>query len=182
MLSKIKILILLIALSDTLTAQSSWVYPDNAINSRFIQDALSQPINRPGLSINGFSGSNHGLGVREILIGLSNNNTTLWNVHDQLVFTSDLNVYYSHLITSGLKLDSLLKLSNINARVIEARAYVALMTYIIERNGGNPADFGFTKTHSAALQQFKESFMFNGTLENRLVSWDLVKRFNYRTL
>lgn len=178
MSNKIKILLLLLSFNSTIIAQSSWVYPDDVINNRFLQDALSYPINRPGLSINGFSGSDHGFGVKEILIGLSSNESTLQNVHARLVFTSDLDITYSHQIINGLTLDSVTTNYNINARVIEARAYVALLTYIIERNGSTPAQFGISRTHSEALQRFKESFMFNGTIENRLVSWDLVKRFN----
>jgi hypothetical protein len=150
------------------------VYSDNTINDRFLDDALSYSIKRPGLSINGFTGSNHGLGIKEILVKYAQNDSTVIKVHNQIVNASDLSIIYYNGIPSSVTLKDLLTIYNNNAKVIEARAYVALLTYIIERNGGNPLQFGISKSHSQALLAFKNSILYN----NNLVSWDIVKRFN----
>lgn len=94
MSNKIKLFFVLLVLNNTVTAQSSWVYPDNVINNRFLVDALDLQLKRPGLSINGFTGSNHGLGIKEILVKYAQNDSTVIKVNSRIVITSEQSIIF----------------------------------------------------------------------------------------
>lgn len=115
MSNNFKLLFALCIISNTLTAQSYWVYPDNTINNRFLIDALSYSFKRPGLSINGFTGSNHGLGVKEILVRYSENDSTVIKVQNQIVNASDLSIIDYSGVPSSITLADLTDIYNDNA-------------------------------------------------------------------
>ena len=109
-------------------------FPDNTANSRFYNDSFKDNIVRPSLSIRGFNsstltgGTNYGYGLKQIL-------NKVYNNPDPLV----VDVYNSILSDASGPLVSPDNRGQIekNSRIIQARAFVALVVYLLEKNGND---------------------------------------------
>jgi hypothetical protein len=131
--------------------------PPTTSNDRFYQDRL--PVEHPSLSVNGFdcdTDCDKGIGLKNILESIYNN-------QDE----TQLRVYREILTKANKSL-----IANpserweytTNTRRIEARAFVALVTYVLEQNG---ADFGVLNgitgpnlpTHEVAIDRLMEGLV-----------------------
>lgn len=138
--------------------------PTATDNDRFFSDRFS--VVHPSLSANGFDcGSNcdEGLGLKQILEGVYNDQDDRFvNVYEKLLTQAG-----KDLIPSA---NSRFDYEN-NAIRAEARAYVALVTYILEKNGENIGNLnGITgpdlpSTHDAALDDLRQA-LFDQALGN----------------
>jgi hypothetical protein len=147
MSNKIKLFFVLLVLNNTVTAQSSWVYPDNVINNRFLVDALDLQLKRPGLSINGFTGSNHGLGVKEILVRYSENDSTVIRVNSRIVSTSEQSIIYYSGIPSSETLNNLLTIYNDNADAMADLRAKLIFISELNSSGGFHGIYQFSDKH-----------------------------------
>jgi hypothetical protein len=108
--------------------------PDWTSNTRFFSDEY--PIKHPSLSLNSFdcnaSGGNcdHGLGLKQVLEEVYNDNT--FEVREAFVnIVDEANASYKHSPTSHGDIWN-------NTVRLQARAFVALASYVLDENGENP--------------------------------------------
>ena len=138
--------------------------PPHLPNSRFeYEDVFKDEIVRPGLSVRGFDaerfadGGDLGLGLKQVLEKLDDNDGQSRLALDAF----DLTLSYAR--DSMFNFAAQLPRGEIerNTRVLQARAFVALVTYVLEQNGVNIQQLN-TATglnlppHDAALAAFRE--------------------------
>ncbi len=157
--------------------------PETTGNERFFDSRFD--MRHPSLSLNGFScdglepgGCAYGLGLAEIL------HAVYADTPDPSVKT----IYESILRLAGedLTLDPAERRQIIeNTRRIQARAFVALVTYVMERSGNdigalNARTEPDLPSHATALSRFKEdllqesAFAVNRSINNDAVKWPAV--------
>ncbi len=148
-------------------------------NTRFFEDRFA--VRHPSLSLNGFScvglepgGCAYGLGLAEILhaVYADTPNPAIKTIYETVL----------RLAEEDLVLDPTARRDIIeNTRRIQARVFVALVSYLLER-GGNDLGALNTRTepdlpsHEAALRRFKEDLLQeNAFAVNRSINDDAVK-------
>lgn len=136
--------------------------PPNTSNTRFGSiDAFSTIIVRPSLSIRGFNsstltgGTAYGFGLKQIIEEYFNGEFTITPVVDEIISQANAN-----LITPQGSLDEKRLVLDTNSRITQSRAFVALATYVLEKNGYITESTNlFGKAHSQALQSLLEAFL-----------------------
>jgi len=109
--------------------------PDTQGNSRFFSDEISQ-VTHPSLTLDGFdSGPENGLGLKQVLEERysSNPDESLLRAYDEMarLASNDSDFHPSPSNQQGNGHDQI----KANAQRMQARAFVALATYVIEQNG-----------------------------------------------
>ena len=139
--------------------------PPDTYNNRFeYEDALKNKIFRPVLSVRGFDsdrfGDNgsYGLGLKQVLERVYNQN----NSNAELAFIELIDEAGQSLNLSNF--DGSRSQVEHNARVLQARAFVALVTYVLEQNGIDIASLNANNpditlpNHAQALSDFREAW------------------------
>ncbi len=131
--------------------------PPGTVNDRFMTDVHN--LNRPALSIIGFDNTeagynpNYGLGLRQILeLRYNTNDPLITDVYEAVVNKSEETPV--NPLTQSDKLGA----HDNNTDIIQSRAFVALVTYILEKHGYDPTSPDFSlRTHADAMQRFKDA-------------------------
>ncbi|MFQ5568115.1 MAG: T9SS type A sorting domain-containing protein [Rhodothermales bacterium] len=157
--------------------------PPTTGNTRFFQDQFA--VRYPGLSLNGFTcadhapeGCSHGLGLAEVLHAVYADApvTSIKAVYEKLLLSAN-----EPLVAAPENRGQVIE----NAQRIQARALVALVTYILERNGNslralNARTGPNVPSHRVALRRFKEAiaeasaFQVNRAMSSDAVKWTVV--------
>lgn len=135
--------------------------PLSLVNTRHssLQDVQGVGVRRPALSVTGFSNtqapfvSNYGLGLKQILDQTFNDENPLLVELFQL--QRDIaNRTFQTPVTNHVKLDA-------NSNIIQARAFMALATYVIELNDPSytPTNGIILPSHVDAMSNFKDAIV-----------------------
>jgi len=137
--------------------------PPNVQNKRYIADSFA--MKRPALTFNGFTGedASKGYSLQKILEivygGQSSQDATIV----KKIFNDIISYYYdpNHIIVNPNNDDNLFRA---NSRTLEYKAFVALVSYILEENGVDyqnpPAGVDALPAASQAIADFKSAILF----------------------
>lgn len=140
--------------------------PANGPNTRFNQsDLFPNNTFRPFLSIRGFdsqtlpNGNNFGYGLKQVLeIHINSSNESVSSVVNALRDTAS--IAFTSLTGN---LENKMNQINRNTRIIQAKAFVALSTLVLEQNGyaalSQDSLDGFGKPHSTAMAELKDALV-----------------------
>ena len=147
------------------------VYSQNVVLDRMPVSEVNQPevdlfdVRRPALSIVGFDNtepgynSDHGFGLKQILDRRYNRNEPLVaDVFDRLIelaHEEQVDPYtFPSIVDRRIQLDE-------NTNILQARAFEALVTFVLELNGYGPGDLPGPglRSHGEAMASFKEALV-----------------------
>jgi len=123
-------------------------YPDNTSNARFYTDYYSSKIVRPALSIRGFDSeaqwqntvaSEYGYGLKKI-IGKSN------QIEVELLLEDIVDESEAFFVNPSGSTKDKVSIINANARIVESKAFMALLGYVLEKNGLDYSAVGLVST------------------------------------
>ena len=145
--------------------------PPHVHNSRFeYEDVFNDKIIRPGLSVRGFDaerfadGGDLGLGLKQILEKVYNERDRLTLIAFEEVLTEARNDFNFAVQLPRGEVER-------NTRILQARAFVTLVTYVLEQNGYTADDYQIDPTpsnpdpslripsHTEALSNFKDALL-----------------------
>ena len=139
-------------------------------NNRFYGAVISE-VRHPSLSLNGFDAatSGHGLGLKQVLgeVYSGSAGPSVEDVWGEIRGLATAGATYYNNPPSRSDITH-------NTQVIQARAFMALASYILERNGHNQSDL---RSHSAYLTDLRSallntsSWRINKNLNNDAVKW-----------
>lgn len=147
---KLFMTIVMVLFTNIYSAFAQVEYPDDIPNSRFFTDYHSANIVRPALSLRGFDSENHwqntsalhyGYGLKQIIDNYLNPEVS--DVLSKIAFSADNNT-----ITPTGEVKDKVKVINANADIIQSKAFMALLGYVLERNGLNYNSVGISTIYS----------------------------------
>jgi hypothetical protein len=150
--------------------------PANLGNTRFLSDYFDE-VNHPSLSLNGFScaesGTNcdNGLGLKEVLEKLTNETNKEEPLTKVLTRIVDVATEEPYTYDGAPSSKGAVKG---NTRILQAQAFVALVTYVLEQNGvdterddlGLPTNFN---THAEVMDSLRTNLLNTPSWQPRIV-------------
>tara|TARA_Y100001935_G_scaffold253785_1_gene260871 strand:+ start:78124 stop:78957 length:834 start_codon:yes stop_codon:yes gene_type:complete len=139
-------------------------YPNDISNNRFFMDAYADKITRPSLSITGFNSSDlkTGYGLEQLVYYLAYNKEYNTNPEMSVLINKieedAITEFISITGTDKQKVDAV----NTNARYLESKAFMALLGYVLQKNGYNYSDLDSAltdKSYTVYLNGFKQQLL-----------------------